>query len=264
MALVLLMEGTNQFISFRHIVEYTDNIFGPINAMYPGETDGEYLQMFNETINDILNNQYLGVTEDVYNNVTSDFSRLVSTPNITATDAENIVDNILVDLIKLIFDGYGFEPPEGQIEADNFNAINAAYYDVFKLVFGYFFISAGAVLIFLSVLSWLSHSKGLHESRSHLVGIISKLVIGLALVFCSMMVLTNAANNLGESAWTLPLLSLLLNIVLVLNHIPWGNLGTQQPGPPDEQSQRAKDALVEFSEKGKYRKKILKWSEFQV
>jgi hypothetical protein len=225
MALVLLMEGTNQFISFRHIVEYTNNIFKPINDMYPGETDDKYVQMFNDTINDILNNQYLGVTEDVYDNVTSDFSRLVSTPNITVTDAENIVDNILVDLLKLIFDGYGFEAPESQIEGDNFEAINAVYYGVFKLVFGYFFISAGTVLILLGVLSWLSHSKGLHESRSHLVGIISKLVIGISLVFCSMMVLTNAANNLGESAWTLPLLSFLLAIALVLNHIPWGNLG---------------------------------------
>lgn len=224
MALVLLMEGTNQFVSWRHVIEYTNNILGPISNADPNESADVFFQAVNNTINSVLNNPFLGVTEDTYLEVTNDFQNITSNPDLTDDQATELASTIIVDLLKLIFNGYGFEPPEsGETESTDIDTVFNAYYSVFELVFGYFFISAGLVLMFLGVLSWLSHSKGLHESRSHLGGIISKFVIGLGLVLCSIMVLTQSADNLGESAWTLPLLFFLLAIALILNHIPWSN-----------------------------------------
>lgn len=223
MALVLLMEGTNQFVSWRHVIEYTNNILAPLDNPDPNQSADLYLLAVNNTINSVLNNAFLGVTEDTYLEVTNDFKNITSNPNLTDDQATELATTILVDLLKLIFNGYGFEPPESETEGQDIDTVFNAYYSVFELVFGYFFISAGLVLIFLGVLSWLSHSKGLHESRSHLGGIISKFVIGLGLVLCSIMVLTQSADNLGESAWTLPLLFFLLAIALILNHIPWSD-----------------------------------------
>jgi hypothetical protein len=222
MALVLLMEGTNQFISWRHVIEFINNTFDPLIDTTLSETSAEYIEAWNETINSIFENTFLPLTEDIYEKITSEFANITN-PDITEDEAGEIFQSVLVDLLKLVFNGYGFEPPEEEAETGDADVLNA-YFAVFQLVFEYFFISAGIVLIFLGILSWLSHSKGLHESRSHLIGIISKIAIGLGLVFCSMMVLTSAADNLGESAWTLPLLLFLLGIALVLNHIPWGNI----------------------------------------
>lgn len=223
MALVLLMEGTNQFVSWRHVIEYVNNTFADIDNLDPNAPFDTVIQTLNDTINFVLDNPLLGVTQNVFDTVTGDLTQLTN-PNITESDTENLTSDIFVNLLKVIFDGYGFEPPEDDVESADINTVLVPYYNVFTLVFGYFFISAGLVLIFLGILSWLSHSKGLHESRSHLGGIISKFVIGLGLVVCSTMVLTQSADKLGESAWTLPLLFFLLAIALVLNHIPWSDL----------------------------------------
>lgn len=238
MALVLLMEGTNQFVSWRHIIEFMDNTFGPLIDPAPGEAPTQYIEAWNETINPILANNNLPLTQESYERITSEFANITN-PDITADAVGEIIQNVLSDLLKLVFNGYGFEPPEGKIETEDMDDTLNAYYAVFELVFEYFFISAGIVLIFIGILSWLSHSKGLHESRLHLVGIISKLATGMGLVFCSTMVLSSAADTLGKSAWTLPFLFFLLAIALILNHIPWGD------------SRKSEDTLISYSRKPK-------------
>lgn len=129
------------------------------------------------------------------------------------------MEKIYTELLKIIFNGYGFEPPEEAPESANAEDAIEPYNSLFNLVFGYFFISAGLVLIFIGILSWLSHSKAKGEIRGHILAIITKFLIGLGLVFCSLMVLTDAAGDLGASAWTLTLLLFLLGIALVAQHI---------------------------------------------
>jgi hypothetical protein len=225
MALVLLMEGTNQFVSWRHIIEYLDNTFGDfINAFTdPNSTFEQSLQALNVSMNIVLNSTYLVVYDSQYSLISDDFNELSTNVNLSGDESLFYFREIFMTLLQVVFNGYGFEPPEDKLESDDFAVLFAAYMDVFKLVFAYFFISAGFVLMFLGVLSWLSHSKGLHESRSHLGGIISKFAIGLGLVFCSTMVLNDSADNLGETVWTLPALFFLLLIALIINHIPWSD-----------------------------------------
>ena len=118
-----------------------------------------------------------------------------------------------------------------------------AYYAVFELVFGYFFIAGGLVVIFLGILAWLSHSKGRHESRSYLGGIISKFIIGLGLVFLSTMVTNDSADNLGESAWTLPLVFFLLIIALILDHLPYSSFKKSSGLPTNSDNTKRRKSL---------------------
>jgi hypothetical protein len=228
------MEGTNQFVSWRHVMEFISSNFGPVDAAAadPNVSFADYLGELNTTIDNVLNNGFLVVSQDDYDNITNS-AGLLTNPNLSDNETVQLEGNIYIRLLKIIFDGYGFQPPESALEAtENPEQILNIYYRVFELVFGYFFICAGLVLIFLGVLSWLSHSKGLHESRSHLGGIISKFVIGLGLVLLSTMDLTPSADALGGSAWTLPLLFFLLAIALTLNHIPWSNFRRSRGGLP--------------------------------
>lgn len=238
MALVLLMEGINQFVSWRHIIEFMNDTLTPLATVVEGTTKEEYISMWNATINNIIFETKLPVTEAAYQAITTEFAKITD-PNISVDEADNVLTTVLVELLKIVFDGYGFEPPAGNAESTNALEIINAYIAVFNLVFGYFFISAGLVLIFLAVLSWLSHSKGMHESRTHMVGIVSKFVLGTALVLCSTMVLTEAADNLGSSPWTLPFLFFILAIALILNHVPWGNFG-KSDGLPTNNSSKPK------------------------
>jgi hypothetical protein len=219
LALVLFMEGTNQFISWRHVLEYIDNTFNPVFVA----TSDNLVDALNQTISTVLNNPSLPITQDVFESISAEFKTL-SNPDTESSEAETAFSNISAALFKIIFDGYGFEPPEEVPESEGIVGVSEAYYGIFTLVFGYFFISAGVVLIFLGILSWLSHSKGRHEARSHLLAIASKFLLGLGLVLCSTMVLTDAADGLGSSAWTLPLMFFVLALALLLNYVPLGKV----------------------------------------
>jgi hypothetical protein len=74
----------------------------------------------------------------------------------------------------------------------------------------------------IGVLSLISKSISAHEAKPYhcWIGIISDFLLGLGLSLLSTMVVTDSADALGSSPWTLPLLCLTLLIALVLNHIP--------------------------------------------
>lgn len=220
MALVLLMEGINQFVSWGHIAEYTRREMRQLVKPDRNQSDEEYLSLWNNTINYILYDTKLPITQAAYLNITTEFSKL-SNPDVIMDDRVLAIDRILLQLLRIIFDGYGFEPPKGEAESDNVDDFLNGYNRLFDLVFGYFFISAGVVLIFIGILSWLSHSKGMNEARSHSFGIVSKFVLGTGLVLCSTMVLTEAANELASTPWVVPFMFFVLAIALILNHIPW-------------------------------------------
>ena len=223
MALVLLMEGTNQFVSWRHVIEFADSVLGaPLDALSNlTATALDLSNAWNKSATIVLSNAFLPVTQAQFESIEANLGILSPSSNSTDDEYSNATDGILVELLKIIFDGYGFEPPESSDEAaESQLEILNSYFKVFELVFGYFFVCAGLVLIFLAALSWLSRPKG--GSRKHYVGMVSNIIFGLGLALLSTMALTDAADNLGESVWTLPLVVFVLAIALVLNHTPWG------------------------------------------
>jgi hypothetical protein len=105
------------------------------------------------------------------------------------------------------------------------------------------------VLIIIAILTWLSlphtteysgiahtasHSRLPHRSKkfaiihrpySRYIGILANFLLGTGLALLAIMVVTDAADNLGESPWTLPLLVFVFLIALALNHVGrwiWG------------------------------------------
>jgi hypothetical protein len=218
------MEGINQFVSWRHIIEYINTTFALLENTYntTTATPEDIYKAWNTTIDDALNNPYLPVTQDVRDNIVSSLSLLSPFSSATVDEQINATDYIQTELFKVIFDGYDFEPPAADdTTIKTLDEVMNSYYNVFELVFGYFFICAGLVLVFFGILSWLSIPKGKAlESQCIYTGIISNFALGLALTLLSTMVLTQAADNLGESVWTLPLLVFLLAIALILTHVP--------------------------------------------
>lgn len=221
-ALVLLMEGINQFVSWRHVIEYVNNQFSAIDNVLNNSTStaADVYNTWNQTIDEVLENPDFSVSQELWDNVQSSLALLNPTSNATVSQQENASLSIIENLFTTIFDGYDFEPPESD-GSQSLDQIYNSYYDVFELVFGYFFICAGLVLIAVAILSYVSLLKDANrETRHRYVGIIGNVVLGLALTMLSTMVLTQAADNLGESVWTLPLLVFVLFIALLLNHVP--------------------------------------------
>jgi hypothetical protein len=226
MALVLLMEGTNQFVSWRHVIEYVNLNFNPVLDLIYSNTStlDEIYNSWNQTLTAVLGNPGLPLTQDQFDNIMNEYQFLSPTSNSTADQYGNATETLLTDLLKIVFDGYGFEPPATDGTSETSVDIINSYFAVFELIFAYFFICAGIVLISLGVLTWISLLKGKgHNSRLRYVGIISNIVFGMGLALVSTMVLNfTDSDNLGESAWTLPILVFVLAITLVLNHVPFG------------------------------------------
>jgi undecaprenyl pyrophosphate phosphatase UppP len=74
-------------------------------------------------------------------------------------------------------------------------------------------------MIGIGILSWLSMLPG-NRTWRHYIGIITNILLGTAVALFTTMILTDAADNLTSSPWTLPLLVFILLIALILNHVP--------------------------------------------
>ena len=157
------------------------------------------------------------------------------------TQFETTLFTLLSECMKIMADAYGFEPPEQSLhyleDAPVEEQLNA-YYAVFELVFGilflflplpslplpaspqtpsltspkaYFFISAGFVLIFISLLTWMSKIRPQRTWRVW-VGMIANFLLGTALCLLALANVTNESDKLGGSPWTLPLLMFVFGI----------------------------------------------------
>ena len=232
MALVLLMEGTNQLVSWRHITEYTYNVFGPILAVFGSiENTGKFpaqsvmVDAYDVAMTAVFNSTFFSFNDDQLNYIYDGYDILAGENGTSITygspEYVSTMKDVLIHLLQIVFTGYNFEPPEIEDGADPSEIYNK-YFGVFNLIFVYFFISAGVVLMSFGVLTWVTLKEKGNGSRSRYIGIIANLLLGLALALLSIMETTSAAGNFGTSVWTLPLLVFILFIALLLNHTPWG------------------------------------------
>jgi low temperature requirement protein LtrA len=226
-ALALLMEGINQFISYLHINQFINRIFDPITKWENNATSTE-LDLFNAmnvTVYNVLD-YYFDTTEATWEKTLSQLQVLL--PNSTASSdvIGNTTEAILVTLYTTVYSGYDFEPPENpdsEGQTPTVEEFENSYNSLFTLIFEYFFICAGLVLMFIGVLSWLSLLKEeRRESRYRFIGIGANLIVGAGLMLMTLMITGSgdAASNLANGPWILPMFVLLLLFVLILNHIP--------------------------------------------
>jgi hypothetical protein len=211
LALVLLMEGTNQFVVWRHVIELVTKYFSAIMAISDSSTLADLYTALNDTIYSAY--ESFPLSNDTFTEALESLELFSPESNATTEQQEDGYESILLGIFKAVFDGFGFEPPS-EAEGESFDDIINSYYAVFELIFGYFFICAGIVVMGHGVLSALSmHRDGFDNHWRRYVGIAANLLLGLGLTLLSIMVLNeDNADNFGESVWTLPLLVFVLFI----------------------------------------------------
>lgn len=141
-ALVLVMEGVNQFVIWRHIIEALNRIFNPIFALSedPNATATQLFNLLNQTTYDTLDTYWpqtndTGIVVEVLNSLANLDPTANATGNITDDVANDSADSIVLQLFKVVLEDFGFEAP-GDIEALSAQAQIDAFYSVFTLVFG--------------------------------------------------------------------------------------------------------------------------------
>jgi hypothetical protein len=134
MALVLVMEGTNQFVVWRHVIEIVKNIYVTFTKLPPNATIQSLKQLLNQTSENTFAIFPPQHSEFVYEQVgkTIDSLNASSTPG----DIQNARATVIVELYKAVFENYGFEPKhiEG-LKSEPLNQQLDGYYSLFVLVF---------------------------------------------------------------------------------------------------------------------------------
>lgn len=147
MALVLLMEGINQFVIWRHAVEILTSIFDPINALPDNATATQFFNTVNETVYDTLYtfwpiNNDTAIIDEIINALDKISPAANATGNVTAEQFIDAAGLVVLELFKIVVEDFGFEAPGGD-EVNGLGYVDQvnAYYSVFTLIFGLSFQS---------------------------------------------------------------------------------------------------------------------------
>lgn len=232
-SLVLLMEGTARFITWRNAIEVVDLLILRFDEIYSSS---------NDTL--VLAADFSAFSKDLLKTVEADVSKFNVTQYIYDLAAESewdsdaafvAVDGIFGTLINATFKFFKIQASKKDLSpkpkdnsaavkpdplTDLYNALK-----VYDLVFVYFFIAAGLTLIMMAILIALA-KKG--KCAGDYTAILLRLLVGCALAMISIVKINTAAQQkFLYSAWMLPSVLLALFVVVVLD----GIFGLVLPAP---------------------------------
>lgn len=137
LALVLLMEGINQFVIWRHAVEILDIVFGPILDLSDNVTPDQFFDTLNQTVYDTLGTFWPPSNDtSVIDEILTALNTISPTSNATEGQFVDAAETITVELFKIVVEDFGFSPPGGDVSGLGFDDQINAYYSVFTLIFG--------------------------------------------------------------------------------------------------------------------------------
>lgn len=219
-SLVLLMEGTSRFVTWRNALEVVKTITAEYEIIYAKfNTTAEIGNAFDTYSTKLLSSVKADLA--VYN-VTSFISDIKKEKDPQSEKALSAVTGLLGTLINATFKFFKIQASKRTAKTDDKKVKNPiAELDkvvkVFDLVFIYFFVAAGVTLIIMAVLIALA-KKG--KCAGDYAAIILRLLVGVAL---TMITVVKANPNLQDqflfSAWILPSVLLGLFIVVLLDGI---------------------------------------------
>ncbi|KAL3456011.1 bacterial low temperature requirement A protein-domain-containing protein [Aspergillus heterothallicus] len=226
LALCLAMEGTNQVLLWVHISSDIDKIFSPfLDALLNGASTPRLKELLSDMLTDVFSR--FETTDVVFDEVQRSFNETLALPD-TVDASELLVTGLdaITESMKTVIEGFGWETPS-EIEGEGIEGLEAAYVaftSVFKITFGYFTISTGLVLIFISVFALLSFRAGpaVRHPLLRYASVAVTAAVGLGIALLSLTTKTGAGETLGESPWAVAGLMLILLALLVVNHIPQG------------------------------------------
>lgn len=223
-SLVLLMEGTARFITWRNAIEVVDLIILNFYKICISSNDTSVLAAnFSAFSKDLLKRVE---AETGKFNVTKYIYHLEAEPNLDTEAAVEAVDSISWTLINATLKFFKIQASKKNLSktqkdfsvkpddpfTDLYNTLK-----VYDLVFVYFFVTAGLTLVMMAVLIALA-KKG--KCAGDYVAILLRLVAGCGLAMISIVKVNTAAQqNFLFSAWMLPSVLLGLFFVVVLDGI---------------------------------------------
>lgn len=219
-SLVLLMEGTSRFVTWRNALEVVKTITAEYEIIYAKyNTTAEIGNAFDTYSTKLLSSVKADLI--VYN-VTSFISDIKKEKDPQSDKALSAVTGLLGTLINATFKFFKIQASKRTAKTDDKKVKDPiAELDkvvkVFDLVFIYFFVAAGVTLIIMAVLIALA-KKG--KCAGDYAAIILRLLVGVAL---TMITVVKSNPNLQDqflfSAWILPSVLLGLFIVVLLDGI---------------------------------------------
>jgi hypothetical protein len=247
-ALVLVMEGMSQVLVWRQIVDYLNVLFAPIlNDLAISAPQEEFYQSWNETVSTVI--ETFDIDADSQNTLQDALQYLVPNSNYTYDQMSDAANTAQATIFQVVFDGYGFTSPD-PVSLAGFPESLSTYSEVFQLVFVYWFVSAGLLLVILSLMAFLrildeectedrainvsgGIFKGMFKYHKTLfdivksrprrfVGILAELLLGIGLALLSLIVLTSSLTNLAYGSWILVIVALTLLATVALRSIPRG------------------------------------------
>ncbi|KAL1963317.1 hypothetical protein VTN77DRAFT_8438 [Rasamsonia byssochlamydoides] len=225
LALVLLMEGTNQVFVWSHIAEDVRKKLYALIDLPANPTPQQFFNVWNSTITSVF--EVFPSNQDVYDEVQRALQVISPTSNATDAEANSELVTLVTDMSTVIFEGFGWEVPE-------ILALISRMGTSPHSTKPYFCISAGIVLISIGVLTFVAYGGDVHHHRNQFfrfLSISANILAGIGVALLSMAVLTGTSTTLGGTPWTLPMLVLLLLILLVINHIPDQQHSRQRDDP---------------------------------
>lgn len=222
-SLVLLMEGTARFITWRNAIEVVDLLILRFEEIYSSS---------NDTL--VLAEDFSAFSKELLKTVEADVSKFNVTQYIYDLAAESkwdseaayvAVDGIFGTLINATFKFFKIQaskkdlsqkPKDSAVKPDPLTDLYNVL-KVYDLVFVYFFIAAGLTLIMMAILIALA-KKG--KCAGDYAAILLRLVVGCALAMISIVKINTAAQQrFLYSPWMLPSVLLGLFVVVVLDGI---------------------------------------------
>lgn len=222
-SLVLLMEGTARFITWRNAIEVVDLLILRFEEIYSSS---------NDTL--VLAEDFSAFSKDLLKTVEADVGKFNVTQYIYDLAAESewdseaayvAVDGIFGTLINATFKFFKIQaskkdlsqkPKDSAVKPDPLTDLYNVL-KVYDLVFVYFFIAAGLTLIMMAILIALA-KKG--KCAGDYAAILLRLVVGCALAMISIVKINTAAQQrFLYSPWMLPSVLLGLFVVVVLDGI---------------------------------------------
>ncbi|KAH8663550.1 bacterial low temperature requirement A protein-domain-containing protein [Tricladium varicosporioides] len=224
LALVLLVEGTAQFIIWRKIAE----VVARINTLF--STTGRTFLSTGDTNSVTLSTLFVNATNTVYAEFPPKFARTIyETQNaihtignatFNSTEQSQGISTLFSVIRDSIFDSFNIEPPEKKMKrmavvADDPNDEWERHMEAFKLIFVYFFIASGLTLILMNILNTISRPK---TTRGDRIRICVYFVFGVLLASVASLVTTDTGFGSAQSAIVLPTVALVFVFVMTFGY----------------------------------------------
>ncbi|KAI5925371.1 hypothetical protein F4810DRAFT_708757 [Camillea tinctor] len=273
-ALILLLEGANQFILWSRINEsiqgIIDQVVDVFNSLPSAPTSEEVSNALGDVVYSFLSKYQPANPIETYESVRDHLNQIADIPDSFWTETEVKNDSIVLRfqqdleevelaMVNAVYAAFEIEAPEeveGKGDLDNMQAeATRAILQKFILVFIYAFACAGVVLLFLTIMHIISKRTGWSPFNVFRTAIC--LVISICLALLSALASDQEAiwNGQGAtpfigSSWMLPTITISYFGVLLITHLPHpSNLVSPAKYREIEEAREAKrynDSLKKF------------------